>query len=253
MVTNDIEELVEKAEPDALMVLVSEDQMRDMTARALTFGLPVFVEKPAGLAPADNEELAQIAADLSVPSMVGFNRRFYSIFHKGLEVIREHGPLLGVMVEGHERMWRIREGGKFDEDILEHWIYANSVHTIDLLRFFGGEPSELHAIAHSLHEKAGDQFAAVMELESGAIGQYSAHWYSPGGVARRPVRGRSDGGVQATGGRALDGQAVRRARTRARCRRRHREAGLHRADGSLRPTRPYRRTRVAGTRPRRLA
>ena len=30
-------------------------------------------------------------------------------------------------------------------------------------------------------EALGDQFGAVIEFKSGAIGQYQAHWYSPGG------------------------------------------------------------------------
>jgi predicted dehydrogenase len=113
--------------------------------------------------------------------MVGFNRRYYSIFHKGIKIIREHGKLLGVAVEGHERMWRVRGLNKFSDPVLENWIYANSVHTIDLLRFFGGEVLDLKSITHKYLEPKGDQFAAVMELESGALGNYSAHWHSPGG------------------------------------------------------------------------
>ena len=78
-------------------------------------------------------------------------------------------------------MWRVRAGGKFPEAVLEQWIYANSTHTIDLLRFFGGEATQVQTITHRHTENKGDQFAAIMELECGAIGQYMAHWYSPGG------------------------------------------------------------------------
>ena len=39
----------------------------------------------------------------------------------------------------------------------------------------------MNSIAHKYLETRGDQFAAVMEMASGAIGQYSAHWHSPGG------------------------------------------------------------------------
>lgn len=176
-----LDELVEGARPDALMVCVSEESMEDVTAAAVRAGLPLFVEKPAGLTPDANERLADAAEAAGVPTMVGFNRRFYSVFRKGIEVIAANGPLLGVMVEGHERFWKIRGAGKWSETVMAEWIYANSVHTIDLLRFFGGEATDVRAIAHAHVERTGDQFAAVMELESGAIGQYSAHWYSPGG------------------------------------------------------------------------
>ena len=176
-----VDALIEETLPDALMVLVSEDQVAGVAEAVIPCGLPLFIEKPAGLTPADNLRLAELAREYKTPTMVGFNRRYYSIFHKGLEVIRAHGPLLGLVVEGHERMWRIREGKKFSEDTIREWIFANSTHTIDLLRFFGGEPQRLSSIAHRYKEPRGDQFAAIMEFESGAIGQYNAHWYSPGG------------------------------------------------------------------------
>jgi len=111
--------------------------------------------------------------------LVGFNRRYYSIFQKGIELIKEHGSLCGITVEGHERMWK--RVGRLSEQMRSQWIFANSVHTIDLLRLFGGEPKDIKAIAHKRFEPRGDQFCAIMETESGAIGQYVAHWYSPGG------------------------------------------------------------------------
>ncbi|MFH1581700.1 MAG: Gfo/Idh/MocA family oxidoreductase [Pseudomonadota bacterium] len=181
VVADDIGTLISKAKPDALMVLVSEDQMCEVASSVMQYKLPLFLEKPSGLLPVESSKLADLAKQNSIPNMVGFNRRFYSIFHKGLQIIKDQGPLFGVVVEGHERMWRIRDGKKFSEYVMDNWIYANSTHTIDLLRFFGGEVDGLQSIAHRYREARGDQFAAVMKLESGAIGQYLANWYSPGG------------------------------------------------------------------------
>ncbi len=181
-VSNDLPSMVRQGKLDALMVLVSVEQMYTVTLAAAAYRLPLFVEKPAGALPLQNQELAVLATERGIPTMVGFNRRYYSIFQKGIDIIREHGPILGVAVEGHERMWRVREGGKFSSFELDHWLFGNSVHTIDLLRFFGGDVSRIHTIVHRRFGEAhGDQFSAVMELASGAIGQYSAHWYSPGG------------------------------------------------------------------------
>lgn len=177
----DIDSLVKKAKPDALMVLVSVDQVFSVTKAAISLGLPLFIEKPAGVSAAENLELADLAKKYSVHTMVGLNRRYYSIFHKGMDIIRQHGLLMGVVVEGHERMWRIRENKRFSDFVMEKWIFANSIHTIDLLRFFGGEAEQVMSIAHRYKETQGDQFSAVMEFESGAIGHYISHWYSPGG------------------------------------------------------------------------
>ncbi len=177
-----IDSLVKKSQPDALLILVSEDQIFPVARKALKFGLPLFLEKPAGLNPKQNLQLAKEAQKRKVLTMVGFNRRYYSIFHQGLKIIRQHGPLLGVFIEGHERMWRVRDAKKFSKKVLDHWIYANSTHTIDLLRFFGGEVKKVKAVSkRRFSEALGDQFAAVVEFKSGALGQYQAHWYSPGG------------------------------------------------------------------------
>lgn len=181
IVAENIDDLVCKVKPDALMVLVSADQMYRVVREVLPYKLPLFIEKPPGLTPEQNLALLKLAKKYNVPTMVGFNRRYYSIFHKGLEVIKQQGKLLGVFVEGHERIWLQKDTGKLSEQVLLNWIFANSTHTIDLLRFFGGEPQNIKAISHNFRDVNPDQFAAVMELENGAIGQYSSHWYSPGG------------------------------------------------------------------------
>lgn len=180
-VAEDMKELIHDARPDALLLLVSADSMFAVTRAALNTGLPLFVEKPAGLTPSESGELASINRSRAVRTMVGYNRRYYSVFHDGIEIIQRHGPLLGVMVEGHERIGAVRAAGRHGENVLSAWIFANSTHTIDLLRFFGGEVGMLMCLAHRIAEPRGDQFAAIMELENGALGQYSSHWLSPGG------------------------------------------------------------------------
>lgn len=173
--------MVEEARPDALLILVSVDQMYDVACSAMQYGLPLFIEKPAGMVPEETRNLVRLARERSVNTMVGYNRRYYSIFHKGLEVIKEHGPLIGISVEGHERFWLVRASGKHPKHVLSQWLYGNMTHTVDLLRFFGGEPTNVKSLAHRYVEPHGDQFAAIMEFESGAMGHYQSHWYSPGG------------------------------------------------------------------------
>ncbi|MBE7423392.1 MAG: scyllo-inositol 2-dehydrogenase (NAD(+)) [Bacteroidia bacterium] len=180
-VADDLDGLLREARPDGLLILVSAANIAEVTRQAMRTGLPLFVEKPAGLTPAESAELARLAGELGVRSMVGYNRRYYSVFHQGIEVIRRHGPLLGLLIEGHERIDAVRAAGRQPDAVLHGWIYANATHTIDLLRFFGGEVDEMHCLAHRRREPLGDQFAAIMNFDSGALGEYSAHWLSPGG------------------------------------------------------------------------
>ena len=177
------EDLIHKTEAQALLILVSADQIFPVVQNLCSLGVPMFLEKPPGLLPEQTRKLVECVENHGTLAMVGFNRRYYSVFHKGLELIRKHGELLGVAVEGHERFWRIKD--RVSTTIREEWIYGNSTHTIDLLRFFGGELSELHAFSSSFLEKKGDQFSVTMSFKSGALGNYLSHWYSPGGWSVR--------------------------------------------------------------------
>jgi len=172
--------LVQKCAPDGIMVLVSANQIYDVAVNLIPAGIPLFLEKPPGLVPEQTKTLVELADKYSTKNMVGFNRRYYSIFHKGIELINQNGGLLGVAVEGHERFWKIVDRD-IPNEIRENWIYANSTHTIDLLRLFGGEVEQINALKNSLKEKNGDQFVASMKFVSGTIGTYTSHWFSPGG------------------------------------------------------------------------
>jgi len=162
------------------MILVSADQIFRVTKKLLPLKIPLFIEKPAGMIPGETETLVKLVDKYGTKNMVGYNRRYYSIFHKGLEIINKHGHLLGVAIEGHERFWKIENIG-ISKVILENWIYANSTHTIDLLRFFGGEINSFTAYSKRLKEKNNDQFVASLEFESGSLGTYISYWFSPGG------------------------------------------------------------------------
>ncbi len=177
----DSKQLLEKAKPDALMILVSLDQTCRVASSLIPAGLPLFIEKPAGMSPRESLKLTRLAKKYKTQAVVGYNRRFYSIFHKGLSVIKRHGPLLGVLVEGNERIWRVREAGRYSAEILANWLFVNGTHTIDLLRFFGGEIKEVKSISARYKEKHGDQFSVSLKFKSGTLGHYLAHWYSPAG------------------------------------------------------------------------
>lgn len=172
--------LLEGCAPDGVMILVSANQIYDVAINLLPTGIPLFLEKPPGLYPEQTSALVKLADQYGTQTMVGFNRRYYSVFRKGLEVINNRGGLLGLAVEGHERFWKIA-GRDIPDEIRQNWICANSTHTIDLLRLFGGEVKTINALSNSLKETNGDQFVASMKFASGAIGTYTSHWFSPGG------------------------------------------------------------------------
>jgi len=179
-VYDNLNALIKNSDFDALMVLVSADQIYDVTKKLIPLQVPLFIEKPPGLFLRHTKNLLEFANKYETINMVGYNRRYYSVFHKGLDIIKKHGRLLGVTVEGHERFWKVSNKDQSNE-VLSNWIIANSTHTIDLLRFFGGEIKNMHRFTKKINEQKGDQFVAALEFDSGSIGTYTSHWFSPGG------------------------------------------------------------------------
>ena len=163
---------------DALVILVSASSTFEVLSKIIPFKKPFFVEKPSGLDFKESKKLLKLIKKYKNLNMVGYNRRFYSIFEKGLKIINKKGRLLGVTIEGHERMWKIKN--IIDSKNIKNWIYANSSHTIDLIRFFGGEIKRITNVKTRLIEKNNDQFVMIFETNKNIIGSYTSHWYSPG-------------------------------------------------------------------------
>ena len=164
---------------DAYLILVSASQTFKVLKKIIPNKKNFFVEKPAGQNFQESIDLVKLIRKNQNLNMVGFNRRFFSIFEKGLSIIKKNGNLLGVKIEGHERFWKIKKN--IYKRNINNWAYVNSSHTIDLIRFFVGELKEIKSYNSKLIEKKNDQFVLAFKSLNNIIGTYTAHWYSPGG------------------------------------------------------------------------
>ena len=131
-VFKNINSLIEKSNPDALLILVSSENIFKITKQIIPYKIPFFVEKPPGLNFLEIKKLNFLAKKYKVINMVGFNRRFYSNFTTGIKIIKKHGKLLAITIEGHERYWITKN--LINKKNKDSWIYSNSSHVIDLFR-----------------------------------------------------------------------------------------------------------------------
>lgn len=169
---------IHKNKIDGILILVSAEQMFKVTKKIIKYGIPVFIEKPPALKFKDISILEKIAKKNKTLNMVGFNRRYYSIFKKGKKLITKNGKILSIIIEGHERYNSIKS--KIKKEILDNWLYANSCHTIDLLRYFCGEIKYIKVLKKNNKLIKGEQFSSLIEFENGALGTYVSNWLSPG-------------------------------------------------------------------------
>jgi predicted dehydrogenase len=110
------------------------------------------------------------------------------------EEILSVGPLVSVLVEGPERLGEVKAVGIHPPEIIAGLLFANSIHCIDLLRYFGGDVEHIAATASQWDEEQKNSFGALIKFQKGATGHYIAHWMSPAswavtlyGMGRRVV------------------------------------------------------------------
>ena len=174
--------LLRRDDLDAVYVLVSVLHVARVASKFIAAGLPTFVEKPPGICSADTERLAELAEQHGTVAMVGVNRRFYSTNIAVRERMAELGPLATITVEAHEDQWRLYQPDrltKFNQLVRRRWAYANGIHALDMLRYFGGDVADIHAIRSSHEYDYPDSFSAVLRFTSGAQGRALVDWFAP--------------------------------------------------------------------------
>jgi hypothetical protein len=133
-------------ECDFLMNLTSADAISSTLKQIISFKKPIFTEKPVGFGIKEIQELINQNKKFNSNIMVGTNRRFYSIFHQALQFLKEHDKKIeSIKIDAPERFSDINQE-KFNSKIKENWMFANSIHCIDLIRFFGGDIKKIESI-----------------------------------------------------------------------------------------------------------
>jgi predicted dehydrogenase len=128
---------------DFFMVLTSADMIAPTLKKVIPLKKPILTEKPVGLSTNEIQEVLDIHGNFKTPVMVGVNRRFYSIFHQALRFLKDKDkPLEAIKIEAPERLSNINNP-KFNDVIRKNWMFANSIHCVDLIRFFCGDVKEL--------------------------------------------------------------------------------------------------------------
>ncbi|MFN3647998.1 MAG: Gfo/Idh/MocA family protein [Armatimonadota bacterium] len=176
----DTEQMLTEARPDAAIIAVSHSVTYPITRMILQMGVPCLIEKPAGYTVEETRELAEIAGQRGVINVVALNRRYYSAVNRALLAVMQYGPVRGVVVEANDSVERFRSRRAFDNWLYQSWLVANGIHAVDLLRMIAGDAVRVASIRQSWTEPCPDSLSSIVEMESGCIGTFVAHWNSRG-------------------------------------------------------------------------
>ncbi len=157
--TTDMDELV-RWRPAAAFVLTPTPTHGALTRRLLDAGIDVFVEKPPTTTSDETEALAELAERSGRVLMAGFNRRFSPLAVRLRELWGERNVGL-CLLEKHR-------SSAEHKDLLSNYL-DDTIHVIDLLRFFCGEGRPV-ATLERVHEGRLRGALSVVALESGGQG-----------------------------------------------------------------------------------
>jgi predicted dehydrogenase len=168
--------------PERAIVAVSFDELAPATSALLEAGVSrILVEKPAGVAAGDVQELSKLADKKRAQVFVAYNRRFYASVLEAERIIGEDGGVASFHFDFTEWSHVIAPSTQ-PKGAKENWLLANSSHVIDLAFFLGGRPAELvgrRAGRLDWHPSAA-RYAGSGKTEQGALFSYQADWEAPG-------------------------------------------------------------------------
>lgn len=157
--TSDLRELL-SWEPQAAFVLTPSPTHRPIAGRLLGAGVDVFVEKPLAMHSAETQELVELAEARERVLMAGFNRRHAPLHRQARELWGDRTVGLCVLQK--------HRASAAHPDLFSNYI-DDTIHIIDLLRFFCGDGK---AVATVRHVRQGRLVGAVstVALPGGGFG-----------------------------------------------------------------------------------
>jgi len=179
-VCDDIASLRVRSAADLVVVAVPELQANAVAKACFAHDWAVLLEKPAGYDLADAEDIAAAAEKSGQKVMVAFNRRFYASTMAVRADIDSRPEKRFIRVQDQQNVQEARSHGH-PEAVVEKFMYANSVHVIDLIMAFArGEPVEVKRIMPWQGGSNTDVMLAHILFDSGDAAIYEGIWRGPG-------------------------------------------------------------------------
>ncbi len=178
----DFDEMLDKVNPDAVLIATPSRFHAHMVGAALERGLHVFCEKPFTLNAQDAQRLTALSRERSLVTQVGYHNRFVGSFNEvkallDVGAIGEVTHILGeaygpVVLKPKGGTWRSRqsEGGGC--------LYDYAAHAINLVNWYVGEPTGVGGtvLARVFSRETDDEVLSTLYFSEGKTAQISVNW-----------------------------------------------------------------------------
>jgi predicted dehydrogenase len=149
-VTTDIAELLARPEVTAVIVSTDERQHVDPIMQAVSYGFPLFIEKPLATDPVDSANILAAIEDKGVDAVVGYTNRFRRRFLAVKERLRQGqiGDVTSVVTRAFmNRMVVYATLSKADDRTNLTPMVVSGTHSLDMSMWLmeGKQPVEVYA------------------------------------------------------------------------------------------------------------
>ena len=104
-----LDSILNDSNNQCFIILVSAENIYQITKKVIAKEKPFFVEKPIALNSRDYLSLKKLYIKHKTLNMVGYNRRFYSVLDKSINIMKKYGGISSFHIEGHERIWKAKK------------------------------------------------------------------------------------------------------------------------------------------------
>ncbi|MDP6777943.1 MAG: Gfo/Idh/MocA family oxidoreductase [Candidatus Latescibacteria bacterium] len=180
------EEMLDKANLDAVYVATPDWFHRDPCIAALEAGCHVIVEKPMTTVQEEAEEILKVVDKTGKKFQINFNHRWLSAYHKIKAMIDDGDlgePVIGYARKNNPVLVPTSMLASWAEDSSPAWFMSS--HDIDLMVWwFGAIPTEVYAkgIKRVLKSKGMDTWDGIQSLvtfDGGQFATFEAAWIYP--------------------------------------------------------------------------
>ncbi len=179
LVAESVRELYEKTKADLVVVTVYETSMLEVALEVINYDWTIFLEKPPGLNLEQALRIHDGALKNSRKILVALNRRFLSSTQKAIASLNEQSGARFITVFDQQSL-ELARSFNHHEEVVNYWMYANSIHLVDYLSFFGrGDVVDVQ-ISSEWNPTKTLWLNAFIKFSSGDEGLYQGIWNAPG-------------------------------------------------------------------------
>ena len=178
----DVLTMMEHDHPDGIIVTTSALSQFEVIHKLIAYDVPLLVEKPPALSLAHWIVLRDNIEAQHLPIMVGLNRRYYSVYRQAIQRMGGTAAVSSVSIQWSEDVDGILAVGHSPQ-LLPVLNFANSIHGLDLLIFFGGILRNAEVWGRNL-DPSGRRLRWQMSLhgvtDRGVRTSFESNWDVPG-------------------------------------------------------------------------